>query len=159
MAFSLNILPFFGLTMVLQQRILFVPYPSHDQILFFFLVCQKARVNYYFSSKSYCLQVSLYIFSHIFSYYKSHFTIFFLLSTFTKKIKINSQLILFSFQLLSIVISTKKLGKLFSNIKCLLISLEGSNEKKKKNQNKKSSSSISHINPLFVLFVVIYISN
>ena len=53
--FSLNILPVIGLTMVLWQRILFVPYPSHDQILFFvffffffFLVCQKARVNYYF---------------------------------------------------------------------------------------------------------------
>ena len=36
MAFSLNILSFIGLTMVLQQRILFVPYPSYDQILFFF---------------------------------------------------------------------------------------------------------------------------
>ena len=136
MDFSLNILLFIGLTLVLQQIILFVPYTSHDQILFFFFWCQKARVNYYFQSKSYCLRVSLYIFPHNFSYCKSYFTFFFLLSTFSKKIKINSQLISFSFQLLSIVILTNKLGKLFPNIKCLLISLEGSNEKKKKSKQK-----------------------
>ena len=35
-AFSLNVLLLVGLTLVLQQRNLFVPYPSHDQILFFF---------------------------------------------------------------------------------------------------------------------------
>ena len=58
--------------------------------------------------------------------------LFFLLSTFSKKIKINSQLILFSFYLLSIVLSKEKVGKLFPNIKCLLISLEGSNGKGKK---------------------------
>ena len=161
-AFSLNVLLLVGLTLVLQQRNLFVPYPSHDQILssfFFFFFGQKIRINYYFQSKSYYLRVSLYFFfSHFFllrvplNYY------FFLLSTFSKKIKINNQLILFSFQLLSIILSAKKkLDKLFPNIKYLLLSLEGSNGKEEK--KKKSSSSISHINPFFVLFVVIQISN
>ena len=40
-AFSLNILLFIGLTLVLQQIILFVPYPSDDQILFFFFLGAK----------------------------------------------------------------------------------------------------------------------
>ena len=101
--------------------------------LFFFFIGQKIRINYYFQSKSYCLRVSLYVFSHIFSYYESHLIFFFFAKYFQQKNIKNNQLILFSFQLLSIILSAKKkLDKLFPNIKYLLLSLEGSNGKEKK---------------------------
>ena len=53
-AFSLNVLLLVGLTLVLQQRNLFVPYPSHDQILsfFFFLLVKKLGSITIFSQKA-----------------------------------------------------------------------------------------------------------
>ena len=79
-AFSLNVLLFVGLTLVLQQRNLFVPYPSHDQILFFFFFWVKKLGSItIFSQKAIVLWVSLYVFSHIFSYYESHLIYFILL--------------------------------------------------------------------------------
>ena len=52
MAFSLKNFLFIGLTLVLQQIILFVPYPSHDQILFFFFCVKKLGSITIFSQKA-----------------------------------------------------------------------------------------------------------